>query len=74
MSSVGAICFEDRFYARKKGGIGRGGIGGDGRISAWGAMHMAATLAGYRTALLALAGSFFILLAQMGSATTPLRL
>ena len=69
MSSVGAIYFEDRFYARKKGGIG-----GDGRISAWGAMHMAATLAGYRTALLALAGPFFTLLAQMGSATTPLPL
>ena len=50
------------------------GIGGGGRISAWGAMHMAATLAGYRTALLALAGPFFILLAQMGLATTPLPL
>ena len=59
MSSVGAICFEDRFYVRKKRGIGT-----DERISAWGAMHMAATLAGYRTALLALAGPFFTLLAN----------
>ena len=33
MLSVGAIHFEDRFYASKKGGIGRGG-----RVSAQGAV------------------------------------
>ena len=46
MLSVGAIYFEDRFCASKKGGIG-----GGGQVSAQGAMHMAAALAGYRTAL-----------------------
>ena len=45
MLSVGTICFEDRFCASKKGGIG-----GGGRDSAWGAVHMAAALAGYRKA------------------------
>ena len=46
MLSVGAICFEDKFCASRKGGI-RGG----GRVLVQGAMHMAAALAGYRTAL-----------------------
>ena len=46
MLSVGAICFEDRFCATQKGGIGRGG-----RVSARGAVHMAAALAGCRKAL-----------------------
>ena len=46
MLSVGTIRFEDRFCASKKGGIG-----GGGRVSAWGAVHMAAALAGHRTAL-----------------------
>ena len=46
MLSVGAIRFEDRFCASKKGGIG-----GGGRVSALGAVHMAAALAGCRKAL-----------------------
>ena len=46
MLSVGAICFEDRFCASKKGRIG-----GGGQVSAWGAVHMAAALAGCRKAL-----------------------
>ena len=46
MLSVGAIRFEDRFCASKKGGIGVGG-----RVLAQGAMHMATALAGYRKAL-----------------------
>ena len=46
MLSVGAIRFEDRFCTTKKGGIG-----GGGRVSAWGAVHMAADLAGCRKAL-----------------------
>ena len=41
MLSVGAIRFEDRFFASKKGGIG----GGEW-VSAWGAVHIAAALAG----------------------------
>ena len=41
MLSVGAIRFEDRFCTNKKGGIG-----GGGQVSARGAMHMAAALAG----------------------------
>ena len=41
MLSVGAIRFENRFCASKNGGIG-----GGGRVSAQGAMHMAAALAG----------------------------
>ena len=40
MLSVVTICFEDRFCASKKGGIG-----GGGRVSARGAVHMAAALA-----------------------------
>ena len=46
MLSVGAIHFEDRFCASKKSGIGGGRW-----ISAQGAVHMAAALAGYRKAL-----------------------
>ena len=46
MVSVSAIHFKDRFYASKKGGIG-----GGGRVSAWGAMHMAAAMTGCRKAL-----------------------
>ena len=38
--------FEDRFCASKKGGIG-----GGGQVSARGAVHMAAALAGCRKAL-----------------------
>ena len=43
---VGAICFEDRFCASKKGGIG-----GGGRVSARSAVHMAAALVGCRKTL-----------------------
>ena len=46
MLSIGTICFEDRFCASKKDGIG-----GGGRVSARGAVHMAAALAGCRKAL-----------------------
>ena len=46
MLSVGAIRFEDRFCASKKGRTG-----GGGRVSARGAVHMAAALAGCRKAL-----------------------
>ena len=46
MLSVGAIHFEDGFCASKKGGIG-----GGGRVSARGAVHMAGALAGCRKAL-----------------------
>ena len=46
MLSVGTICFDDRFCASKKGGIGGGGW-----VSAQGAVHMAAALAGSRKAL-----------------------
>ena len=40
MLSVGIIRFEDKFCTSKKGGIG-----GGGRVSARGAVHMAAALA-----------------------------
>ena len=43
---IGTIRFEDRFCASKKGGIG-----GGGRVSARGAVHIAAALAGCRKAL-----------------------
>ena len=46
MLSVGAIHFEDRFCANKKGGIE-----GGGRVSTRGAMHMVAALASCRKAL-----------------------
>ena len=46
MLSFGAICFEDRFCASKKGGIGGGGW-----ASARDAMHMVVDLASCRKAL-----------------------
>ena len=46
MLSVGTVHFEDRFALAKKGRIG-----GGGQDSAWGAVHMAAALAGCRIAL-----------------------
>ena len=46
MLSVGAIHFEERFFANKKGGIGGGGW-----VSARDAVHMAAALASCRKAL-----------------------
>ena len=46
MLSVGAIRFEDRFCASKKGGIE-----GGGQVSARGSVHMAAALADHRKAL-----------------------
>ena len=69
MLSVGAICFNDRFCTSKKGGIG-----GGGRVLAWGAMYMAAALAGLRKPRSALAGLFLTLLAQTGSGTTLIHL
>ena len=47
--SVGAIHFEDRFCASKKGVIG-----GGGQISARGAVHMAAALAGCKKAFVSI--------------------
>ena len=52
MLSVGAIRFEDRFYATCSK---KGGIGGGGRVSAQGAIHMVAALAGCRKALVSTA-------------------
>ena len=49
MLSVGTIHFEGRFYASKKGQIG-----GDGQVSAWGAVHMAAALVDCRKALVSI--------------------
>ena len=46
MLSVGGVSFEDKFCTSKKGRIG-----GGGRVSACGAVHIAASLAGYRKAL-----------------------
>ena len=46
MLSVGAIHFEHRFCASKKGGIGGGGW-----VSAQGAMHVVTALAGCKKAL-----------------------
>ena len=46
MLSVSAICFEDRFCASKKGGIGEGG-----QVYSRHAMHVGAAMAGCRTAL-----------------------
>ena len=51
----GAIRFEDRFCASKKGGIG-----GGGRVSAQGVMHMAAALAGCRKALVSTGLSIYL--------------
>ena len=52
----------------------KGGIRGVGQAYSRHAVHMAAALPGYRTALVALAGPFLTLLAQMGAETTPLPL
>ena len=49
MLSIGAMCFEDRFCASKKGGIG-----GSGRAYSSHAMHMLAALAGSRMALVSI--------------------
>ena len=57
--------FEDSFYASKK----KGEIGGGGQALAWGAVHMAATLAGCGMTLVE---PFLTLLAQTGIETTPL--
>ena len=64
MLSVDAICFEDGFCTSKKGAIGRGG-----RVSAQGALHMAA---GCITALVGTGWTILTLLAQIGAETTPL--
>ena len=45
MLLVGTICFEDRFCASKKGGMGRWAV------FSMGPVHVAAALAGCRTAL-----------------------
>ena len=65
--SVGAIHFEDRFCASKKGGIG-----GGGQVSARGAMHMAAALAGCRKALVGTGLAISLPLIQMGVDKAPL--
>ena len=74
--SVGAICFEDRFCASKKGGIG-----GGGRVSPRSAVHMTAALTDCRKALvstgLVLCGHtpfwpFLSFLTQMGVNKAPL--
>ena len=61
MLSVGAIRFEDRFCATKKGEIG-----GGGRVSVQGAVHMAAALAGCRKALVGTGLSISLLLGTNG--------
>ena len=67
MLLVGAICFEDRFCASKKGGIG-----GGGQVSAQGAVHMAAALAGCRKLLVGTGWAFLSLLTQTGVDKAPL--
>jgi len=69
MLSVGAIRFEDRFCASKKGGIG----GGE-RVSAQGAMHMPAALAGYRKALVGNGLAIYLLFDTNGCTKAPLPL
>ena len=61
MLSVGTIRFEDRFCASKKGGIG-----GGRRVSARGAVHMTAALAGCRKALVGTGLSISLLLDTNG--------
>ena len=61
MLSVGAFRFEDRFCASKKGRIG-----GGGRVSAQGAVHMPAALAGCRKALVGTGLSISLLFATNG--------
>ena len=69
MLSDGAICFEDRFCARKKGGIGGGGWVQPGVPCTWQFLWLTV-----EKPWSALAGPFLTLLAQMGSGTTPLAL
>ena len=66
MLSVGTIRFDDRFCTSNK----RQDRGGRW-VSAWGAMHMAAALAGCRKAL---DSTGLAISAQTGSETTPLPL
>ena len=69
MLSVGAIHFEDRFCTSETGGIGGGGW-----VSAWGAVHMAAALAGCRKALVVTGLAISLLLTQTGIDKAPLPL
>ena len=69
MLSVGAIHSADRFCASKKGGIG-----GGGRVSARGAVHMAAALAGCRKALVGTGLAISLLLTQTDVDKAPLPL
>ena len=62
------LVFDDMFCTSKKGGIG-----GGGRISAWGAEHMTVALA-VEWPWLALTGPFLYLLAQTGIENIPLPL
>ena len=64
--SVGAIRFEDRFCASKKGGIGGGGW-----VSAWGAVHMAAALASCRKALVSTGLAIYLLFDTNGRTLSP---
>ena len=67
MLSVGATRFENRFYASKKDGIG-----GGGRVSARGAVHKAAALAGCRKALVGTGLGISLLLTQTSVDKAPL--
>ena len=69
MLSVGAIHFEDRFCASKKGGIGGGGGFQLGVPCTWQLPWLAV-----EKPWSALAGPLLTLLAQTGSGTTPLPL
>ena len=61
MLSVGAICFEDRFYTSKKGGIGEGG-----QTQAQQAVHMAAVLVRCRKALVGIGSAISLLFSTNG--------
>ena len=67
MLSVGAIGFEDRFCASKKGRIGGGGL-----VSAWSAVHMATALVSCPKALVGTGWTISHLVNTTGSGTTPL--
>ena len=69
MLSVGAICFDDTFCTSKKGGIGGGGWVHRGVPCTWQLPWLAR-----EEPWSLVAGSFFTLLAQTGSGTTPLAL
>ena len=69
MLSVGTVRFENRFYASKKGGKG-----GGGRVSAWGTVHMAAALAGYKKALIGTGWAISLLFNTNGHRKVPLPL